>query len=104
VSAGGKLTLDQESAVVYGNIDHRIVPRLYGNLNAQFQNSVFNGGAYDGKSEQYYIVGVGLQYRFDPLGDFHLSADAGYNYVKVDSDIGRGYDRNRVYIGVTASY
>jgi hypothetical protein len=28
----------------------------------------------------------------------------GYNYDNLDSDIGRSFDRNRVYFGVTATY
>jgi hypothetical protein len=28
----------------------------------------------------------------------------GYNYDNVDSQLGRTYDRNRVYVGVTGSY
>jgi len=46
-------------------------------------------------------LGLNLEYRFNP----HLSAEAGYNYDRLDSDLQtRGFDRNRVYIGVKASY
>lgn len=95
------LTLDEESAVVYASVNHRIVPNLYGSLIAQFQNSTFNGGTFDGEVDRYYLIGLNFQYKFNPF----LSANAGYNYDKIDSDIpGRSFDRNRVYIGLTASY
>jgi predicted porin len=47
------------------------------------------------------LVGLSLQYRFTP----NFSAEVGYNYDNVKSDIAdRGFDRNRVYVGVTGSY
>jgi hypothetical protein len=94
------LTLDAQSAVVYGSLNQRITSRFFGGLLLQYQNSTFNGGVYDNKTERYFLLGVNLRYAFNP----YLSADAGYNYDNVDSEVGRTYDRNRVYIGVTASY
>lgn len=96
-----QITLDAESAVVYATINHHIVGNLFGNLMAQFQNSTYNGGEYNNVSEQYYLLGLDLQYRFNQ----YFSADAGYDYDNLQSPtIGRTFDRNRVYIGVTASY
>lgn len=91
---------DVESATFFGMVRHRIMPDFFGSLNAQIQNSTFNGGSVDGKSETYYLIGLDLQYQFNP----YISADAGYNFDHVDSQIGRSYDRNRVYLGLTASY
>jgi predicted porin len=56
----------------------------------------------DGQSEKYYLVGLNLQYRFTP----NFSAEVGYNYDDVNSNVAvqPGYDRNRVYVGVTGSY
>jgi hypothetical protein len=34
----------------------------------------------------------------------NFSAEAGYNYDNLHSDVFSNYDRNRVYIGVTGSY
>jgi uncharacterized protein (PEP-CTERM system associated) len=96
-----RYTTDAQSAVVYGSLSQRIMPLVYGSLLAQYQNTSYNGGTIDNVSDRYYLVGLNLEYRFS----HHLSANAGYNYDKLDSDIGgHGYDRNRVYIGVTASY
>jgi hypothetical protein len=100
--ANGKITQDQESSVVFATVNHRITPKIYGNLTGQFQNSVFNGGTVDGDAEQYYLVGLDLEYRFTPC----FSAHAGYNYDKLvaPSVLAQSFDRNRVYVGVTASY
>jgi len=44
---------------------------------------------------------VNLEYQFDQ----HLAAHVGYNYDRLVSDVaGRDFTRNRVYLGVTASY
>ena len=110
VTQSSGVVTDAGSFVVFGAINHRLASKLYGSLIAQFQNSDYHGGAYDGKSEQFYTVGVNLEYRFSQ----YFSADVGYNYdllqsgipysVSSTGTIDRGFDRNRVYIGVTATY
>ena len=46
-------------------------------------------------------VGLNLAYIFNP----HVSADIGYNYDDVTSvTVQPGYNRNRVYVGVTGTY
>ena len=101
-AAANGFTRSIDALVLNGSINHRIVPNLFGSLVAQFQNSTFNGGGLDGKSEQYYLIGLDLQYRFNP----YLAANIGYNYDKVESSdaVSRSFDRNRVYLGVTGSY
>jgi outer membrane scaffolding protein for murein synthesis (MipA/OmpV family) len=96
----GSLTRDAQSAAVYGSLVHKITPKLTGSLLGQYQNSAFEGGEFDGKAENYYLVGLNLEYRFTP----NLAGNAGYNYDNLDSQIGRSFDRNRVYIGLTATY
>ena len=96
----GGFTVDSEAAVVFANVSHRFTPQLFANVMAQFQNSLYNGGIYDGQSEQYYLAGLDFEYRFAQ----YVSAHVGYNYDRLQSELGRTYDRNRVYIGVTASY
>lgn len=98
---GDSFTQDEESTVVFVTLNHRITPNLVGNITGQFQDSTFNGGAINGLSERYFLIGLNLEYRFNP----HLSAHVGYNYDIVDSDVSsRSFARNRVYMGVTASY
>ncbi len=99
----GTFTMDAESASIYAAVNHHFTPKLVGNVMGQFQNSTYNGGLYNDDSEQYYLAGVSLEYLFNP----HFSAQVGYNYDKLDSGLTafpRTFDRNRVYIGVTARY
>jgi hypothetical protein len=98
----GPVIRDVETSLLFASLRHRIVPNLFGSLIGTFQNSTFNGGGndVDGESEQYYSLGLNLEYRINPF----LSTEIGYNYDRVDSDLNRDYDRNRVYIGLTASY
>ena len=99
-ATSGKFTTDQESTAVFGSINHRIMPRLYGSILGQFQNSTLNGGPLNNVDEKYYLVGLNVEYRFNS----HLSAHVGYNYDKLNSEANRSFDRNRAYIGVTATY
>lgn len=97
----GKITQDQDSTYVYGSINHQITPKLLGTLIGSWQYSTFQEGAYANQADSYYSLGLNFSYSFTP----HFSADAGYNFDDIQSDIGlRGYTRNRVYIGVTAAY
>jgi len=104
VIGSGNFTLSQEAGTVFGTINHRITPKLFGTLTAQFQNSLYNGGSIDGQSEQYYLLGLNVKYQFTP----NLAADLGYDYDNLQSKLNigqnRSFDRNRVYIGLTASY
>jgi predicted porin len=95
-------TASQEATVLYGSVNHQITPQLKASLIGQFQYSSFNGGAADGDSERYYLLGLNLSYQFSP----HFSTEIGYNYDRLDSDVSdsRTFDRNRVYIGVTGRY
>jgi hypothetical protein len=102
-SGGSKadITRDAEASVVFANVRHRIVPRLFGNLNGSFQHSEFHGGTADNEAEDFYEFGANLEYQFNP----HISAHVGYDFDHLDSDIGnRSYTRNKFYIGATASY
>jgi uncharacterized protein (PEP-CTERM system associated) len=102
VGSTGDMTLNAEAGTIYASLNHRITPKLYGSILAQYQNSTYYGGPYNGQADNYYLVGLNLQYRFTP----NFSAEVGYNYDDLTSDVpGRGaYDRNRVYVGVTGSY
>ena len=101
VDSKGRPTLDAESTAVYGQVTHMILPNFTGSVIGQYQTSSFNQGANNNNSEDFWLVGLNFEYRFDQ----HWSADAGYNYDKLASDIAnRAYDRNRVYIGFRATY
>ena len=104
VGAGGAntLTVDAESAVVFLTVNHAITPNFFGTLLGQFQNSKYHGGTFNNSDEQYYLLGLDFEYRFNP----YFSAHVGYNYDRLESNslLNRTFDRNRVYIGVTATY
>jgi len=107
VDIGGNPTMDAETTVFYGQLTHQITPKLVGSLLGQYQMSTFNDGFYDDETEDLLLVGVNLEYRFNP----HWSAEVGYNYDMLESDIKdvfgnelRSYDRNRVYVGLRATY
>jgi hypothetical protein len=95
-------TLDAESAVVFLTVNHAITPQLFASVLGQFQNSKYHGGTFNDENEQYYLLGLNLEYRFNQ----YFSANLGYNYDRLESSsaLNRTFDRNRVYIGVTATY
>jgi hypothetical protein len=99
-STNGTFTLDSSSATVYATLRHRIIPNLFLNLNGQWQHSAFNGGEIDSSTEDFYLFGANLEYRINR----YLTTTLGYTYDRLNSDTGRSYDRNRVYIGITAGY
>ena len=101
-AVNGTITQNQETTTLYGSINHHITADLLGSIVAQWQNSSFSGGAYNNDTENDYSAGVSLTYNISR----HFSCDAGYNYDKLqdDSIANRGYERNRVYVGVSAAY
>ena len=103
VDGRGRPTLDAETSAVYAEFSHQVTRQLLLTLNGQFQRSEFNFGSDDGESEYLWLGGVNLEYTFNR----HWSAEIGYNYDELVSNVetaDRGYDRNRVYVGVTARY
>jgi hypothetical protein len=100
VASNGSITTDTDAAGFWVTLNHAITPKLIGSIIGQIQDSMYNGGTLNNKTELYYLLGLNLEYRFNP----HFSTSVGYNFDKLDSDIGRSFDRNRVYLGLTASY
>lgn len=99
--ANGQLTQYQQSSVAYLNLTHQFDAKLTGSLVGQYAYSQFKDGAYGGLADNTVSAGVSLNYQIST----HFSADAGYNFDELFSDIaGRDYSRNRVYIGLGANY
>jgi hypothetical protein len=97
----GSLTQYQHSTSVYADLNHRITDKLSGTLICRYVYSSFEGGAANSQTESDYNVGVNLNYQINR----HFSADAGYNFDDLITPLnGRGFVRNRVYLGLTASY
>jgi hypothetical protein len=102
IGTSGDFVHNTSATTAYGSIIHRIMPKMFGTLMAAYQHSSYNGGGsgVDDEGEDFFQVGVDLSYRFNP----HFSAHTGYNFDTLSSDVQGDFDRNRVYIGVTAQY
>ncbi|MHC1768368.1 MAG: outer membrane beta-barrel protein [Verrucomicrobiia bacterium] len=101
--------LDQENTTVYGSVSYRILPPLTASLLGQYQYNTFEEGqpsqvagvTFKDQSENFWLVGLNLTYEINRF----LAAEAGYNYDHLDSDLGfRSFTRNRVYVGLRATY
>ena len=101
INSSGQITQDQESTVAYGSINQLLTPKLTASLVGHFQYSVYNDGYYNSQSAEFYNLGVNLSYAFTR----HFSSDLGYNFDWYTTPVpGQEYTRNRVYLGVTATY
>jgi hypothetical protein len=97
----GSITLDQESSTLYASINHHITQKLLVSVIGQYANSVFDGGEYANQSDTDYNLGVSANYAFTR----NFSANINYNFDDLVSPIDmRGYDRNRISIGVSVAY
>lgn len=102
---GNSFVLDTAAAVLYAAMRQELMANLVGSASVTLQNAEYNGGGpgVDGQGFLFYQLGLDLSYQFNP----NLSAHVGYNYDQMDSDIGNGardFDRNRIYVGVTAGF
>ncbi len=97
----GQITMDQESTVAYGSLNQQLTGKLMGSLVAHYEHSVFYEGYFNSQSADFYNAGVNLTYTFNR----HFSSDLGYNFDWYTTPVpGQEYTRNRVYLGVTATY
>jgi hypothetical protein len=101
VSKSGQPVLDAETTSAYLSLSQSIGGSLTANLMGQFQHAVFNGGTVNGQTEDFFVGGLNLAYRFSP----NFLAEGGYNWNKLVSDVSeRDYTRDIVYLGVRATY
>lgn len=103
--AGNLLAANQQTTMFRVSWGHAFTAKIKGTLIGQFQNSEFNGGAADGGSETFWTLGASASYALTP----HLALDASYFRDSLNSDptalgYDRGYERNRVFLGVRASF
>jgi hypothetical protein len=97
----GQVTQNRLASIVFARVDHQFLPQFHGGVYGQWQYADYNGGAYDGQNENLYLLGAYVRYDINRF----LSADLGYALDYQDSDIpGRSYTRNRVHLGLTATY
>jgi hypothetical protein len=94
-------TVDAETTTIYGSINHRITPKLVGSILGQYQIAEYQGGFANNSTDNFLLLGANLNYEINKF----MSAEIGYNYDRLDSDVPfRGYTRNRVYLGIKATY
>jgi hypothetical protein len=101
-------SLNQDAFTAYVGLNHQITAKLRGSIIGQYQHSSYNQLNYDGTKEDYFLAGVNLNYQINR----YLNAEVGYNFDDLVSDMsvdsasvrGRDYTRNRVYLGIRASY
>ena len=99
--SSGHLTQYQESSVFYTSINHRFTPKLVGTIIGRTQIAQYQGGIYNAENDYNYSLGLDFSYMINR----HFSLSTGYNYDDLVSSIAsRSYSRNRVYLGLTASY
>jgi Putative beta-barrel porin 2 len=100
-TASGQVTESLNTSTVYASINHQFSPKLTASAIGKVQYSTFNEGAFANSTETWYSLGLNLAYNLNN----HISTEIGYNYDNLDSNVpGQKYDRNRVYLGVTAIY
>src|SRR4030095_3625332 len=75
-----QLTLDEETAVGYGVVNHRIFEHFIARASGQLQWGEFNRGSFDGENECIYLFGASLVYE---LGQY-LRLEGGYYHSHLD--------------------
>jgi hypothetical protein len=94
-------TSSQLATSVYGAIIHKITPKLRGMVRAGWQHGSFQGGYFDGESDDYFALDINATYNFNQ----YVGAEVGYAYDTLSTDLPyREFDRNRVYFGIIAKY
>ena len=91
--------------MVYASVNHQLTAKLNASLVGHYLNGTYEGGGpkVDGNNDEYWAFGLSLDYAINP----YLAAEAGYNFDDYESGVQseyRSYDRNRVYVGLRASY
>jgi hypothetical protein len=95
---------DTEVALLYGTLSQELATHFVATAMTTLQHATYNGGGVgvDGESYLFFQIGLDLAYQFTP----NFSTHVGYNFETYNTDVVSqpDYNRNRVYIGVTASY
>lgn len=100
LAQNGGIIQYQESSTFSGSINHHFTEKLIGSALAQYSYSEFHGTASLGP-DVMFSAGLNLSY----IINRYLTTDIGYNYDRLRSDVvGAAYERNRFYIGLTATY
>jgi len=95
-------SVDAEATSVYSSLNHEFNPDLRGSLLANYQLSQYRQTVgTPNVADNIFGVGINLEWRFHQF----LSLEGGYNYDRQNADLaGRSYYRNRIYLGLKASW
>jgi hypothetical protein len=100
-SNNGTVAEDEETTAVYGSVNYQVTQKLTASTVMHFQYGIYNGGSVNNQSDQFYNLGLNLNYAFT----HHFSGEVGYNFDYYTSAIPlQSYTRDRYYLGLTASY
>lgn len=91
-------TANQETTLFQLRWNHAFTAKIHANAIGQFQSSEFNGGVLNGTTEDFWTLGGKITYILTP----QVSLNLGYYHDTLTSF--RGYQRNRVSLGATASF
>lgn len=104
--AGGQ-ALDQETTSIYASINHRLTSRITASAVGLYSMNRFDDSARSLGDDDYISLGLNANYVINQ----YLSAELGYNFDDLDSALQdqlgnelRSFSRNRVYVGLRASY
>lgn len=92
---------NEQSTDISAAVNHQITAKLTGSVIGNIQLSTFNQGTYNNDYQDFYTLGLNLTYAFNQ----HLSTEVGYNFDALQTQVPNSdYNRNRVYVGLTAAY
>lgn len=97
----GDVTLDSLLIQTRAAVNHQITSRLTGATTLSYQNYTYNGGSFDGRSDDYVTFDLNLEFKIRE----NLFANTGYVWYRLLSnrpDI--SFSRNRIYVGVRAVF
>src|SRR6185295_14035194 len=101
IGPDGQLTLDSLATVFYATVDHRFTYRFGGKVNLNYQRTTYNGGFYDGDNTDYFTIDSRVDFKLRE----NLFLDLGYVwYIYASTIPSSDFTRNRVYLGVRATY
>jgi len=97
------LAANQETTMFRVSWGHAFTAKIKANILGQFQSSDFSGAL--SANETFWTLGTTVSYVLTP----HIALDASYFHDSLNSDrlalgFERGYNRNRLFLGVRASF
>ena len=104
VATANNLVADTGVALLYGTVSQTLLEHLIASARGTLQYGTYNGGGagIDDENYLYFQLGLELTYQITP----NFGAHVGYTFDDYSTDVisQSDYNRNRVYIGVTAGY